>query len=97
MPLNDRDRRAVKIGGIIALVLVVALLGIGQLGKGGTTGLPPLSLGPTVSGVPPTGVPTTGPSGSTATPSGGGPSPSPIFSGRDPFSHPASVQHGVTG
>lgn len=86
MPLNDRDRRALKIGGIIAAVLVVALLGIGKLGGGSPAALPPLSIGPTASGGP-TGVPTTGPS-SSATPSGGGPSPSPIFSGRDPFSVP---------
>ena len=87
MPLNDRDRRALKIGGIIAAVLVLALLGLGQLGKGGGEALPPLSIGPTTSGGPTTG-PTTGPSTSSATPSGGGPSPSPIFSGRDPFSLP---------
>ena len=87
MPLNDRDRRALKIGGIIAAVLVVALLAIGQLGKSSPSGLPPLSIGPTVSGGPTTG-PTTVPSVGSATPSGGGPSPSPIFSGRDPFSLP---------
>ena len=87
MPLNDRDRRALKIGGILAAVLVVALLGIGQLGKGGGEALPPLSISPTAPGGP-SGVPTTGPSGSPATPSGPGPSPSPIFSGRDPFSPP---------
>jgi hypothetical protein len=86
MPLNDRDRKALKFGGIIAAVLVLALLGVGQLGKGGAPALPPLSVGPTASGGP-TGVPTVGPSGS-ATPSGGGPTPSPIFSGRDPFSLP---------
>jgi hypothetical protein len=87
MPLNDRDRKALKFGGIVAAVLVLALLGVGQLGKGpGTEALPPLSVGPSSSGGP-TGVPTVGPSGS-ATPSGGGPTPSPIFSGRDPFSLP---------
>lgn len=86
MPLNDRDRKALKFGGIIAAVLVLALLGVGQLGKGGGPALPPLSVGPSTSGGP-TGVPTVGPSGS-ATPSGGGPTPSPIFSGRDPFSLP---------
>ena len=86
MPLNDRDRKALKFGGIVAGVLVLALLGLGQLGKGGAPALPPLSVGPSTSGGP-TGVPTVGPSGS-ATPSGGGPTPSPIFSGRDPFSLP---------
>ena len=92
MPLNDRDRKALKFGGIIAAVLVLALLGVGQLGKGGGPALPPLSVGPSTSGGP-TGVPTVGPSGS-ATPSGGGPVPSPIFSGRDPFSLPPQF---VTG
>jgi hypothetical protein len=89
MPLNDRDRKALKVGGIVAAVLVLALLGLGQLGKGGAPALPPLSVGPStatgpgVTGV--TGPVVTGPSGS---PSQGGPTPSPIFSGRDPFSLP---------
>jgi len=95
MPLNDRDRRALKIGGIIAAVLVVALLALGQLGKGGTAALPPISIGPTTSISPTTG-PTEGPSGGpSGSPSGkpsGGPSPSPIFSGRDPFSLPPQFQ-----
>jgi hypothetical protein len=86
MPLNDRDRKALKIGGIVAAVLVLALLGLGQLGKGGGAALPPLSVGPSASGVP-TAVPTVVPSGSPS-PSEGGPAPSPIFSGRDPFSLP---------
>jgi hypothetical protein len=86
MPLNDRDRKALKLGGIVAAVLVLALLLVGQLGKGGAPALPPLSVGPSSSGGP-TGGPTVGPSGS-ATPSGGGPTPSPIFAGRDPFSLP---------
>jgi hypothetical protein len=80
MPLNDRDRRALKVGGIVAAVLVLALLGLTQLG-GGEDALPPLSVGPSVPG----GV--TGPSVSPS-PSEGGPAPSPIFSGRDPFSLP---------
>lgn len=86
MPLNDRDRKALKVGGIVAIVLVIALLGIGQLGKGGTPALPPLTLAPSASSGP-TGVPSVGPSGSPS-PSQGGPKPSPIFSGRDPFSIP---------
>ncbi|MEO8424522.1 MAG: hypothetical protein ABI595_11530 [Actinomycetota bacterium] len=100
MPLNDRDRKALKIGGIVAAVLVLALLGLSQLGKGCGGALPPLSVGPSTGGVPtgPTGVPTTGPSGSVP-PSSGGPVPSPIFSGRDPFSLPpqfVSVSPGGT-
>lgn len=95
MPLTDRDRKSLKIGGIVAAVLVLALLAAGQLGKGGPAALPPLSVGPSSSGGP-TGVPTVGPSGS-ATPSGGGPTPSPIFSGRDPFSLPPQFVTGSPG
>ena len=95
MPLTDRDRKSLKIGGIVAAVLVLALLGVGQLGKGSAPALPPWSVGPSTSGGP-TGVPTVGPSGS-ATPSGGGPTPSPIFSGRDPFSLPPQFATGPTG
>ena len=97
MPLSDKDRRALKIGGIVAAILIVALLAAGQLGKGGTQALPPLSVGPSTTGAPSTG-PTTGPTGS-ATPSGGGPSPSPIFAGRDPFSIPPqfATASGATG
>ena len=90
MPLNDRDRRALKVGGIIAAVLVVALLALGQLGKGGTAALPPISIGPTTS--TPTGGPTVVPSGGPSGEPTGGPSPSPIFSGRDPFSIPPQFQ-----
>jgi hypothetical protein len=84
MPLNDRDRRALKVGGIVAAVLVLALLGLTQLG-GGEDALPPLSVGPSVPGgvTGPTEEPSVSPS-----PSEGGPAPSPIFSGRDPFSLP---------
>lgn len=86
MPLNDRDRKALKIGGIVAAVLIVALLAASQLGKGGAPALPPLSTGPSIVG--PTG-PTVGPSVvPSGSPTAGGPSPSPIFAGRDPFSIP---------
>jgi hypothetical protein len=91
MPLNDRDRRALKVGGIIAAVLVVALLALGQLGKGGTAALPPISIGPSTS-IAPTGGPTVGPSVGPSGEPTGGPSPSPIFSGRDPFSVPPQFQ-----
>jgi hypothetical protein len=92
MPLNDRDRKALKVGGIVAAVLVLALLGLGQLGKGGAPALPPLSVGPsTATGPAVTGPGVTGPSGSVS-PSQGGPTPSPIFSGRDPFSLPPQFQ-----
>jgi hypothetical protein len=91
MPLNDRDRRALKVGGIVAAVLVLALLGLSQLGKGGAPALPPLSVGPSATGPVPTGPAPTGPTAS-GSPSQGGPSPSPIFSGRDPFSLPPQFQ-----
>ena len=99
MPLNNRDRKALKIGGIVAAVLVLALLGLSQLGKGGGGALPPLSVGPSTPGGPTgvTGVPTTGPTGPTVSPSEGGPVPSPIFSGRDPFSLPPQFATGATG
>ena len=102
MPLNERDRKALKVGGIVAAVLVLALVGLGQLGKGGAPALPPLSVGPsTATGPVATGPGVTGPSES-GSPSQGGPSPSPIFSGRDPFSLPPQFQtiappSGVTG
>jgi hypothetical protein len=91
MPLNDRDRRALKIGGIVAAVLIVALLALGQLGKGGTAALPPISIGPSTS-IAPSGGPTVGPSVGPSGEPTGGPSPSPIFSGRDPFSVPPQFQ-----
>ena len=71
-------------------MLVLGLLALGQLGKGGGSALPPLSVGPPVSGGPTgvTGVPSTGPTGSVSPSQSGGPVPSPIFSGRDPFSLP---------
>ena len=77
----------------MAAVLVLALLGLGQLGKGGAPALPPLSVGPSTTTGPDqcTGPGVTGPSGSVS-PSQGGPSPSPIFSGRDPFSLPPQFQ-----
>jgi hypothetical protein len=97
MPLNDRDRRALKIGGIIAAVLVLALLGLGQLGKGDTPALPPLTVGPSTPGGVTGGTgPTVGPTVSPS-PSEGGPSPSPIFSGRDPFSLPPQFVTGSPG
>jgi hypothetical protein len=97
MPLNERDRRALKIGGIVAAVLVVALFALGQLGKGGGNALPPLSVGPSVAG--PTGVTgaPTGPTGSVSPSQSGGPVPSPIFSGRDPFSLPPQFVTGTPG
>jgi hypothetical protein len=98
MPLNERDRRALKIGGIVAAVLVVALFALGQLGKGSGNALPPLSAGPSVAG--PTGVTgpvPTGPTGSVSPSQSGGPVPSPIFSGRDPFSLPPQFVTGSPG
>ena len=92
MPLNDRDRKALKFGGIVAAVLVLALLGLGQLGKGGAPALPPSPSGPPRRrawlrpGVP------TSVRARAARRRREDPSPSPIFSGRDPFSLPPQFQ-----
>ena len=73
MPLTDRDRRALKIGGIIAGVLVLCLLAIGQLGGGRPRGAcrrcrRPLGLGRSDERTHDGAV-------ESATPSGGSPSP----------------------
>ena len=81
MPLSERDRRTLVIGGIVIGVLLVALVLVNVLGgddapPGGVTARP------TETGSPGTGTPTTTPSptGGTTTPGGS--------TGRDPFSIP---------
>lgn len=89
MPLSDRDRRTLKIGGIVAGVLVVGVLLMSLLG-GGDEALPPITGAAPSGSVTPT--PTT--SGSpTVTPT-----PVGVFTGRDPFSIPGvfSVSSGST-
>lgn len=79
MPLSDRDRRTLKIGGGIAGVLLVGILLLKLLGGGGEEAAAPIV--PSVPGTP------TSPSGSPSV----SVSPSPVINpvGRDPFSVPA--------
>ena len=92
MPLTDRDRRTLIIGGctlagIVALFLIYTLL---TSGSGSEVALPPFS--PPASTA--TGGPSSGPTGSqTGTPSVQ-PTVPPVqnFSGRDPFSVPPILQ-----
>jgi hypothetical protein len=79
MPLSDRDQRTLKIGGVVAGVLVLAILLMKLLSGGGEEAAPPLV--PSVPGS------TTSPSGSPSTTV----TPSPVLNpvGRDPFSIPA--------
>jgi len=78
MPISDRDKRTLRIGGIVAGVLVVGLLLFNILGGGG---------GPETANVPRT---TRTPSPTaTATPTATStPTPVAQFGGRDPFSTP---------
>jgi hypothetical protein len=79
MPLSERDRRTLKIGGVIAGVLVIAILGMKLLSGGGEEAAP--SIVPSVPGTPTS--PSASPSASV--------NPSPVVPpvGRDPFSIPA--------
>jgi hypothetical protein len=77
MPLTERDRRTLTVGGIIAGVLLVGFLLVNLLsGGGGETGE---SSSPRPR---PSGSPSTAP---TPTPTQ---TPAPVFQGRDPFSVP---------
>jgi len=83
MPISDRDKRTLKIGGIVVGVLVVIFLALKLLGGGG---------GPETASTAPR--PTTSPGGSTGGTSGSeSPSlaPSPVLQlpVRDPFAIPA--------
>jgi hypothetical protein len=88
MPLSDRDRRTLRIGGIVAGVLVVGLVLFNVLGGGGGTETPP---GTTARSATPTATPTVTP---TTTPT-----PVARFTGRDPFSTPPQflVATGTSG
>jgi hypothetical protein len=79
MPLSDRDRRTLKIGGVIAGVLVVAILLMKLLSGGGEEAAPPVVPSPPGTSTSPSGSPSASVS------------PSPVFNptGRDPFSIPA--------
>jgi hypothetical protein len=77
MPLSDRDRRTLRIGGIVAGVLVVGLVLFNVLSGGGGTQAPPRrTTGSATPTLAPTVTPTT--------------TPTPVarFTGRDPFSTP---------
>ena len=77
MPLSDRDRWTLKIGGIVAGVLVVGLVLFNVLSGGGGTTTPPRSA----RSATPTATPTVVPPTTT-------PTPVAVFTGRDPFSTP---------
>jgi hypothetical protein len=88
MPLSDRDRRTLRIGGIVAGVLVVGLVLFNVLGGGGATQVPPRrTTGSATPTLAPTVTPTT--------------TPTPVarFTGRDPFSTPPQflVATGTSG
>ena len=88
MPLSDRDRRTLRIGGIVAGVLVVGLVLLNVLGGGGGTEAPPRrTTGSATPTLAPTVTPTT--------------TPTPVarFTGRDPFSTPPQflVATGTSG
>jgi hypothetical protein len=88
MPLSDRDRRTLRIGGIVAGVLVVGLVLFNVLGGGGETQAPPRrTTGSATPTLAPTVTPTT--------------TPTPVarFTGRDPFSTPPQflVATGTSG
>ncbi|MDP9302582.1 MAG: hypothetical protein M3P43_17065 [Actinomycetota bacterium] len=78
MPISDRDKRTLRIGGIVAGVLIVGLVLFNVLnGGGGTeTALPPTGARSATPTATPTVAPTTTPT------------PVAVFTGRDPFSTP---------
>jgi hypothetical protein len=85
MPLTPRDKRTLTIGGAVLAVMLVGFLVMNVLSGGGggdeaIPSLPPLTTSPTDGGEV------------TASPSpGGGVSPIPVFTGRDPFSIPPAL------
>ena len=86
MPLSDRDRRTLRIGGIIAGVLLVGVLAMTLL-SGGDEEVPI----PTTRPPSQTASPTTSPTGTPTVP------PAPVFTGRDPFSAPPGFNVTSTG
>lgn len=86
MPLTDRDRRTLIVGGAILGVLLLGFFLFNTLaGGGGEEALPTLP--------PITAAPSGGPGGGSVSPS---PEPSnggqpPVFTGRDPFSIPPAL------
>jgi len=88
MPLSARDRRTLRIGGIVAGVLVVGLVLFNVLSGGGGPTTPPRSA----RSATPTATPTVVPPTTT-------PTPVAVFTGRDPFSTPPQflVATGTSG
>jgi cytoskeletal protein RodZ len=82
MPISDRDRRMVRIGGIVVGVLVVGFLLLKLLGGGGAEEPFPSSspLKPSSSSIQPTGTPSLAPS------------PVLVLPARDPFSIPPGFE-----
>ena len=84
MPLTDRDRRTLIIGGGILGVLLVVFFAFNFLSGGGDDGAIP-SL-PPITTAPGGGAPSV-----STSPTAPGTSPTPIFTGRDPFSIPPAL------
>lgn len=90
MPLSQRDRRTLIIGGVIMVVMLGAFFAFNstQNDEAAAPSLPPVGVPTGV--VSPTGVPTVAPSNSSSqTPPPSTATPPPVFTGRDPFSIPA--------
>src|SRR2546428_10077731 len=87
MPICDRDKRTLRIGGIVAGVLIVGLVLFNVLsGGGGTeTALPPTAPRSATPTATPTVTPTTTPT------------PVAVFTGRDPFSTPPQFLVATSG
>ena len=79
MPLTERDKRTLRIGGIVVGVLLVGFLLFNVLGGGGDEPLPSVSAAPT-DVLPPDDEPSLTPTIA--------PTQVAIFTGRDPFSVP---------
>jgi hypothetical protein len=93
VPLTERDRKTIKIGGIVAGSMIVLVLLLSLLGRDDTDtiALPSVSA-PTDQPTTGTGGPTTGTSGPTTAPTTPSQTPTAVFTGRDPFSLPAVFQ-----
>jgi hypothetical protein len=95
--MTDRDKRTIRIGAIVGGSMVVLVLALNFIGRGGDTdtiALPSIPV-PTRTTTT-TGPPTTGSGGPTTTPTGTPTTPVPVFTGRDPFSLPFIFQQTAT-
>jgi hypothetical protein len=90
MPLTERDKRTLKIGGIVVGVLLLGFLIFNVLAGGGDEdALPDVGTAPTDVVPPPDGSPSSTPSIA--------PTQVAVFTGRDPFSVPPILSPAVTG